>query len=46
VSRKTGFMPLDRKGSSDAMHQVMTGPGFDAELHSAAALREEAKKNQ
>jgi hypothetical protein len=30
----------------DALHQAMTGSQSEAELHSAAALREEAKKNQ
>ena len=30
----------------DAMHQAMTNSESEAELHSAAALREDAKKNQ
>jgi hypothetical protein len=30
----------------DAMLQEMTGSESEAELHSAAALREKAKKNQ
>jgi hypothetical protein len=30
----------------DAMHQAITGSESEAELHSAAVLREEAKKNQ
>jgi len=30
----------------DAMHQAMTGSESEAEPHSAATLREEAKKNQ
>jgi hypothetical protein len=30
----------------DAMHQAMTGSEPEAELHSAAALRAHAKKNQ
>ena len=30
----------------DAMHQAMTGSESEAELHSAVALREDAKKNQ
>ena len=30
----------------DAMYQAMTGSESEAELHSAPALREEAKKNQ
>jgi hypothetical protein len=30
----------------DAMHQAMTGFESKVELHSAAALREEAKENQ
>jgi hypothetical protein len=30
----------------DAMHQEMTGSESETELHSAAALREETKKNQ
>jgi len=28
------------------MHQAITGSESEAELHSAVALREEAKKNQ
>ena len=30
----------------DALHQAMTGSASEAELHSAAALREDAKNNQ
>jgi hypothetical protein len=30
----------------EAMHQAMTGSESEVELHSAAALREDAKKNQ
>ena len=30
----------------DALHQAMTGSESEAELHSAAALREDAKKNR
>jgi hypothetical protein len=30
----------------DTMHQVMAGSESEVELHSAAALRENAKKNQ
>jgi hypothetical protein len=30
----------------DAMHQAMTGSESEAELHSAAALREDLRKNQ
>jgi hypothetical protein len=30
----------------DAMHQAMTGSESEAELYSAAALREDAKNNQ
>ena len=30
----------------DTMHQAMTGSGPEAELHTAAALREDAKKNE
>jgi hypothetical protein len=30
----------------DTMHQAMTGSESEAELHSAAALREDAKKHQ
>jgi hypothetical protein len=30
----------------DARHQAMTGSEFEAEHHSAAALRKGAKKNQ
>jgi len=30
----------------DAMHRAMTGSEFETELHSAAALREDAKESQ